>query len=134
MAESTAAIARLVDCFADLPGIGRESAERLAYHVLRMPQATRRSRSPMPSARSRRSCIPARPASTSTEHDECEICTRPAPGPHGQLCVVEQVRDLRDRAGGVVPRALPCAPGADCRRLEGEGPEKLTIDRARRRG
>ena len=37
MAESRGAIVRLIDFFADLPGIGRKSAERLAYHVLRMP-------------------------------------------------------------------------------------------------
>lgn len=33
------AIARLIDSFADLPGIGRKSAERLAHHVLQMPPA-----------------------------------------------------------------------------------------------
>jgi hypothetical protein len=36
MAGEGGAIATLIDCFAELPGIGRKSAERLAYHLLRM--------------------------------------------------------------------------------------------------
>ena len=28
----------LIDCFAALPGIGRKSAQRLAFHVLAMPE------------------------------------------------------------------------------------------------
>lgn len=35
--EHQGAVARLVAAFADLPGIGRRTAERLAYHVLMMP-------------------------------------------------------------------------------------------------
>lgn len=31
------ALTQLEDCFASLPGIGRKSAGRLAYHVLKMP-------------------------------------------------------------------------------------------------
>ena len=31
------ALTQLEDCFASLPGIGRRSAVRLAYHVLKMP-------------------------------------------------------------------------------------------------
>jgi len=49
--KSEGAVARLVAAFADLPGIGRRTAERLAYHVL-MPSPTR-------SGRSRRISIPA---------------------------------------------------------------------------
>jgi recombination protein RecR len=39
MAQLTEAVAKLVDEFARLPGIGRKSAERLAYHVLRVSRA-----------------------------------------------------------------------------------------------
>ena len=44
MAQVTESIGKLIDEFAKLPGIGRKSAERLAYHVLRVPQ----DRSPRP--------------------------------------------------------------------------------------
>ena len=35
--SSRGVIATLIEQFADLPGIGRKSAERLAYHVMKMP-------------------------------------------------------------------------------------------------
>ena len=36
MAQLTESVARIIDEFAKLPGIGRKSAERLAYHLLRV--------------------------------------------------------------------------------------------------
>ena len=36
MAQLTESVARVIDEFAKLPGIGRKSAERLAYHLLRV--------------------------------------------------------------------------------------------------
>ena len=36
MAELTESVTKLIDEFAKLPGIGKKSAERLAYHVLRV--------------------------------------------------------------------------------------------------
>ena len=36
MAQLTESVARVIDEFAKLPGIGRKSAERLAYHILRV--------------------------------------------------------------------------------------------------
>jgi hypothetical protein len=38
MADKRGVVKRLIDGFADLPGIGRRTAERLAYHVLNMPK------------------------------------------------------------------------------------------------
>ncbi len=37
MAESNSPISRLISAFSSLPSIGKKSAERLAYHVLKMP-------------------------------------------------------------------------------------------------
>ena len=34
--SSNPTLDRLIDCFASLPGVGRKSAARLAYHVLDM--------------------------------------------------------------------------------------------------
>ncbi|HEY4761647.1 MAG TPA: recombination protein RecR, partial [Thermoguttaceae bacterium] len=36
MAELTQSVINLINEFAKLPGIGRKSAERLAYHILRV--------------------------------------------------------------------------------------------------
>ena len=39
MAHLTESVTQLIDEFAKLPGIGRKSAERLAYHLLRVSSA-----------------------------------------------------------------------------------------------
>jgi len=39
MTQLTESVARVIEEFCKLPGIGRKSAERLAYHVLRVPKA-----------------------------------------------------------------------------------------------
>lgn len=126
MAEKRGAIARLVDYFADLPSIGRKSAERLAYHVLRMPQAEALAFADAIRAVKEK----LRPCATCfnlTEHDECEICTDPRRD-RTLVCVVEQVRDLfaLEQAGSY--RGLYHVLQGRIAPLEGAGPEKLTID------
>lgn len=126
MAEKRGAIARLIDYFADLPSIGRKSAERLAYHVLRMPQAEALAFADAIRAVKEK----LRPCATCfnlTEHDECEICTDPRRD-RSLLCVVEQVRDLfaLEQAGSY--RGLYHVLQGRVTPLEGVGPEKLTID------
>jgi recombination protein RecR len=68
MPEERGPITRLVDYFADLPGIGRKSAERLAYHVLGMPRAEALAfadaiRAVKENLRACRTCAPSRSAS-----------------------------------------------------------------------
>lgn len=126
MAEKRGAIVRLIDYFADLPSIGRKSAERLAYHVLRMPQAEALAFADAIRAVKEK----LRPCSTCfnlTEHDECEICTD-SRRDHSVICVVEQVRDLFaiEQAGSY--RGLYHVLQGRIAPLEGMGPEKLTID------
>lgn len=126
MAEKRGAIVRLVDFFADLPGIGRKSAERLAYHVLRMPQAEALAFADAIRAVKEK----LRPCATCfnlTEHDECEICTDPRRD-RSIVCVVEQVRDLfaLEQAGSY--RGLYHVLQGRIAPLEGAGAEKLTID------
>lgn len=126
MAEKRGAIVRLIDYFADLPSIGRKSAERLAYHVLRMPQAEALAFADAIRAVKEK----LRPCSTCfnlTEHDECEICTD-SRRDHSVVCVVEQVRDLFaiEQAGSY--RGLYHVLQGRIAPLEGVGPEKLTID------
>ena len=42
MAFFPASFETLIDRFASLPGIGRKSAQRLAFHVLALPEGRRR--------------------------------------------------------------------------------------------
>jgi recombination protein RecR len=126
MAEKRGAITRLIDYFADLPSIGRKSAERLAYHVLRMPQAEALAFANAIRA-VKENLRPCKTCFNLTEEERCEICTDPRRD-QGLLCVVEQVRDLfaLEQAGAY--RGLYHVLQGKVAPLEGVGPEKLTID------
>jgi len=126
MAESRGAIARLVDYFADLPGIGRKSAERLAYHVLRMP--AREAIAFADAIRAvKENLRPCRTCFNLAEEDTCDICRDPRRD-QAIVCVVEQVRDLLalEQAGSY--RGLYHVLQGRISPLEGVGPEKLTIN------
>jgi recombination protein RecR len=126
MAQERGPVARLVDYFADLPGIGRKSAERLAYHVLGMPRAEALALADAIRA-VKENLRPCRNCSNLCEGEECGICLDPKRD-RGLLCVVEQVRDLIaiEEAGGY--RGLYHVLRGRVAPLEGAGPEKLTID------
>ena len=126
MAEKQGAVSRLVTAFAALPGIGRKSAERLAYHVLMMPTAEAVAFAAAIRA-VKENLRPCRTCGNLAEEEECGICRDPKRD-HQLLCVVEQVRDLLalEEAGNyrgvyhvLQGRLVP---------LEGKGPERLTLD------
>ena len=125
MTVLTESVTRLVDEFAKLPGIGKKSAERLAYHVLRVHKSEALAladaiRDVKENVRYCRTCF------NLAEGEECAICRDPKRDT-SVLCVVEQPRDLMalEQAGtfrGVYHVLLGrIAP------LEGIGPDQLTI-------
>lgn len=126
MAGSRNAIARLVDAFAALPGVGRKTAERFAHHVLRMPPAEALAfadaiRSVKENLRPCRVCF------NLAEEELCDICRDPRRD-RSLLCVVEQVRDLLalEQAGNY--RGVFHVLGGRVAPLDGRGPETLTLD------
>jgi recombination protein RecR len=131
MPEANSAIGRLIEAFASLPSIGRKSAERLAYHMLKMPHDEAIAFADSIRA-VKENLRPCRVCFNLTESEQCEICTDRRRDP-SLLCVVEQVRDLLaiEQAGSyrghyhVLQGRL--AP------LEGVGEEKLSIDALIRR-
>ena len=105
MAQLTESVTLLIDEFAKLPGIGRKSAERLAYHVLRVtePEAMELAEAIRRVKQNVRYC---RTCFHLAEDEQCEICcdeTRDA----SQLCVVEQPRDLLQLESSGVVFVLP---------------------------
>ena len=85
-------VTKLIDEFAKLPGIGKKSAERLAYHVLRVHPSEALAladaiRGVKENVRYCRTCY------NLTEEEECEICRDPKRD-RTLLCVVEQPRDV----------------------------------------
>jgi recombination protein RecR len=126
MPEERGVIATLIDCFAELPGIGRKSAERLAYHVLRMPREEALAFSEALRA-VKENLRPCRICFNLAEGEECAIC-RDARRDRSTLCVVEQVRDLLALEQTGSYRGLYHVLQGRVAPLEGSGPETLTID------
>ena len=85
-------LARLVGEFEKLPGIGPKSAQRLAFHVMRVPEDETRSLADalMAVKGSIKFCTICHNYS---EGDICDICAD-ARRDHAALCVVAEPRDL----------------------------------------
>lgn len=119
-------VGKLVDQFARLPGIGRKSAERLTYHILRVGKAEALAlaeaiRNVKENVRYCRTCY------NLAEGDLCDIC-RDAARDQSLLCVVEQPRDLMALEQPGSYRGLYHVLLGRIAPLEGVGPEQLTID------
>jgi len=125
MAEKRGAIARLVDYFADLPGIGRKSAERLAYHVMRMPQQDAIAFAEAIRA-VKEKLHPCETCFNLAEQEECDICLDQRRD-RTMLCVVEQVRDLLALEQAGTYRGVYHVLQGRLSPLEGIGPDQLTI-------
>lgn len=118
-------LARLVERLSRLPTVGPKTAQRLAFHVLRMPEAEVRALAEaMVEAKVR-----TRPCSVCfhlTDTDPCKICTSPERDP-SVLCVVEDSRDVvaleraREFKGRYHVLQGAISP------LDGVGPEDLRI-------
>ena len=126
MAESNSPISRLIDAFASLPSIGKKSAERLAYHVLKMP-----NEDAIEFAESIRAIKenlkPCRNCFNLSENEECTICEDPRRDP-SVVCVVEQVRDLLAIEQAGTFRGVYHVLQGRLAPLDGVGPEKLSIE------
>lgn len=85
-------INKLVDELAALPGIGNKSAQRLAFHLINMPQdKVNRLATVMMEAKSNvRYCSECY---TLTDSEICPICAKPERN-HKLIMVVENTRDL----------------------------------------
>ena len=126
MAELTQSVINLIDEFAKLPGIGRKSAERLTYHILR----TNRNESLALADAIRAVKENVRYCQTCynlSEEDQCAICRDPKRD-QSVLCVVEQPRDLIALEQADVYRGLYHVLLGRIAPLEGIGPDQLTID------
>ncbi|MFZ5967279.1 MAG: recombination mediator RecR [Bacillota bacterium] len=85
-------IARLIDEFAKLPGVGRKTAQRLAFHVLHMRESDVASLA-QSIIEAKRRTIYCSVCSNITDVDPCSICSHD----HRRqdiICVVEDPRDV----------------------------------------
>jgi recombination protein RecR len=108
-----------------LPGIGRKTALRLTYHLLRQPaDQTRRLAQALVTLGER--VRPCARCFNLTEEDLCSIC-RDSRRDASILCVVEQASDIGaiERAGEY--RGMYHVLGGRLSPLDGVGPDDLTI-------
>lgn len=85
-------ISNLVEQLSHLPGIGAKSAQRLAFHILNMPeeQVTGLSNAMVNAKKNVRYC---RECCTYTDEELCPICGNPKRN-HKEIMVVENPRDM----------------------------------------
>jgi recombination protein RecR len=126
MSEIGGTLAQLIDQLGKLPGIGRKTAERLAYHLLRVPSqealaladAIRQVRE---SLRYCEVCF------NLSETATCGLCRDPKRDAT-KLCIVEQPRDLMALEQSGAYKGMYHVLLGRIAPLEGIGPAQLTID------
>jgi recombination protein RecR len=116
---------RLVEAFERFPGVGRRTAERLAFHALRDARARELGPALERAVRETQLCSGC---CNVTREDPCTVCSSPGRDPT-LVCVVEQPRDVEamERAG-VFRGRYHVLMGA-LNPAEGTEPEQLFVDR-----
>ncbi|MBP5417790.1 MAG: recombination protein RecR [Clostridiales bacterium] len=92
MARFSPSVAKLISELGKLPGVGPKSAQRLAFHILAMPQEEVKSLSEalMEAKTTTRLCSVCQ---NFTDSDPCPICSDPKRD-KSTICVVENPRDV----------------------------------------
>jgi recombination protein RecR len=126
MNSNNGAVNELIDQLGRLPGVGRKSAERLAYHLLRVSKGEALALADAIRA-VRENVSYCSVCYNLAEGQLCEICRDPSRDT-SKLCVVEQPRDLMALEQAGVYRGLYHVLLGRLAPLEGIGPDQLTID------
>jgi len=122
-----AAIEELIAEFAKLPGIGRKTAQRLTYFLLKQPREESARLARAVAALGERVRVCSR-CGDLTEDDPCAICADERRD-GGVICVVEEASDVVaiERAGEY--RGRYHVLGGRLSPLDGVGPDALNIPR-----
>lgn len=125
------ALETLITEFARLPGVGRKTAQRLAYHLLQQPRERMTALASALGTVAER-VHPCEACGQPTEDGTCGICRDPRRDP-ALLCVVEEASAVAvlERAG--VFRGRYVVLGGRLSPLDGIGPESLRADLLERR-
>ncbi|MGB1706522.1 MAG: recombination mediator RecR [Rubripirellula sp.] len=126
MSDHGGAVSELVDQLGRLPGIGRKSAERLAFHLLRVSESEALALAES-IRRVRQDVRYCEQCFNLSESDSCVIC-----GDNNRdntrLCVVEQPRDLMSLEQAGIFKGVYHVLLGRIAPLDGIGPDQLTID------
>lgn len=92
MANVPVSLKKLMEHFAALPGIGRKSAQRLAFFVLDMPQEQAEDFASV-ILEAKKTIHNCKVCQNLTDKEICDICASPERD-DGTICVVESPRDV----------------------------------------
>ncbi|MBR5045068.1 MAG: recombination protein RecR [Oscillospiraceae bacterium] len=125
MANTIPTLDKLIDCFAALPGVGRKSASRFAYHILDIPeeQALEFSQA---IAEARQNVHQCPVCHNLTDTEECSICSD-MNRDRSMICVVESPRDVSSIEKTREYKGLYHVLHGLISPLDGIGPEQLFI-------
>lgn len=117
---------QLIQSVSRLPGLGKKSAARIAYHLLNNDE--RESRKLADLIGSLHSSIhKCSVCGSYTEQDPCEICTNPGRD-RSTICVVEQPQDVVAMESGAEYHGLYHVLGGVIAPIDGIGPADLSIN------
>ena len=118
-------IARLIEEFEKLPGIGHKTAQRLAFHILNQPdQKVEAFARALVDAR--RKTVRCSVCGNLTDADPCRICTGDRRD-HSVICVVENARDVVAMERMREYRGMYHVLNGVISPLEGRGPNDINI-------
>jgi recombination protein RecR len=125
MLYSSNAVETAIDALAKLPGLGRKSAQRLVFFLLKIPRSEVEALAAALVAlkekvRSCSSCF------NITEADPCPICTNPQ-RERRMICVVEEANDVLALEKTGEYRGLYHVLGGALSPLDGIGPDSLKV-------
>ena len=125
MEYTPVSLKRLMECFAALPGIGRKTAQRLAFHVLDMPeeQAKGFAQAILEAKEKIHSC---KVCQNFTDKEICDICASPERD-GSVICVVEDPKDVMAFERLREYRGLYHVLHGLISPLDGIGPESIRI-------
>ncbi|MBI4328856.1 MAG: recombination protein RecR [Chloroflexi bacterium] len=118
-------VARLIEEFHKLPGIGPKSAQRLTYHLVRAPreEAQALAEAILRMVETARFCSRCQ---NITEHDPCALCADPRRD-SSLLCVVEEPLDVLSLERSGAYKGLYHVLHGVLSPLDGVGPEQLKV-------
>ena len=119
-------IVRLIEEFSRFPGIGRKTAQRMAFHVLKSPndQAVQLAQSVMDMKTKIQFCSICHGI---TEDDPCGICTD-TKRDQSSICIVEDAADVYTFEKSNVFQGVYHVLGGVLSPLDGIGPDDLHIN------
>jgi recombination protein RecR len=125
MESYTRSMANLIQALRKMPGLGPKSAQRIAFHILRLPQREARALAYLILKMKEKIRFCSRCGNLS-EEDTCSICSN-ANRDTSIICVVEQPNDILAVEKTNVFRGLYHVLGGALSPLDGVEPQNLRI-------